>query len=281
MVQDYSYTRLTLALDVIKKLTSGNYRGYHELGIIKHQIDLGDLITIEDSAEMELICTHPAVPEDEQNICWQAVELIKKEYGIEKNLKITIDKKIPVEGGLAGGSTNAATVLKLTNETWNLGLNRDKLVQLGRKLGMDVPFYFYGGTAFDSEATEVIIPIKTEMPLYFVLVIPPFGVSTAAAYQNINYNKVGMHQKETKELVKALENGSVNGLCKTVHNDFEYTVFEAYPQLQKIKDELLSLGALAVSLSGSGSTMIALVKNMEEAQEISSHFEETIIAKSL
>jgi len=191
MVSAISHTRLTLALDIIGKLTEGDFAGYHELGIIKQKITLGDTISIKESEEIRVTCSFPGVPEDSSNICWQAVELIQRECGISTNVEMVIDKVIPVQGGLAGGSTNAATVLMLLDELWGLGLTFEDKITLGKKLGMDVPFYFTDGCAFDSEATGVLEPIVHSLNMAFALVVPPFGVSTADAYRGIDYSAVG------------------------------------------------------------------------------------------
>lgn len=140
-----SYARVTLALDIVKKNRAGKYIGFHELGIIKHQIDLFDEIEIEESAETKIICDNSDVPVDESNTCWQAVNLVKKYFDIKENVLIKIEKKIPAQGGLAGGSSNGATTLKLLNKLWQLNLSTEKMIELGRKIGMDVPYFLLEG----------------------------------------------------------------------------------------------------------------------------------------
>ncbi len=260
-----SYTRITLALDIFGKLTSGAWKGYHELGIVKHQISLFDEIRISESNETAVVCRDPAVPSDQRNIGGTAVELVRQRFGIRQSVRVDINKNIPVEGGLAGGSTNAATVLMLLNDMWSLGLNANQLVDLGRTIGMDVPFYFFGKTAFDSEAGGVLQSIQTGLRFHFVLVQPPFGVSTKAAYGNLDYAHVAEKSSETACLRTALfENDSENAL-RCMHNDFEHSVFPAFPELVKIRDQLLEVGCVASFLSGSGSTMVGIAGEPELA----------------
>jgi 4-diphosphocytidyl-2-C-methyl-D-erythritol kinase len=280
-IVDWSYTRLTLSLDIIKKIEDGEFKGFHELGIIKHQINLGDKITITPSLNMKMSCNHPNVPKDSRNICWAAVDLLKKECSVSENLSIDIDKNIPVEGGLAGGSTNAASVLKMVNKLWQLGLSKEKLIELGRTLGMDVPFYFYGSTAFDSEATKLIRPIKNSEKLHFALIVPPFGVSTADAYGGIDYSKIGKKVLETENLEKAFEDKDLSLLANLMHNDFELTVFHKFRELEIIKAQLLERGSSSVILSGSGSTMVALAESKSHAVEIASGFKKSIVSESV
>jgi 4-diphosphocytidyl-2-C-methyl-D-erythritol kinase len=282
MIRGISYTRITLALDIIKKLTDGEFAGYHELGIVKHQIDLGDIITIEKSAEMKIFCDNPNVPNDETNICWQTAEMLKKEFGVKENVSICIDKKIPVQGGLAGGSANAAETMKLLLELWQIEISLSKKIALSRKLGMDVPFYFYGKTAFDSEATGILQPLENNTPkLHFLLVIPPFGVSTKEAYSRIDYTKTGKKISSTEELKYGLTTGDFDKIKKNMHNDFEQSVFLSCPELSNIQNLLLDFGAGAAIMSGSGSTVMGLFADLEAAQAAERKFENALLVNSL
>jgi 4-diphosphocytidyl-2-C-methyl-D-erythritol kinase len=193
-----SCTRVTLALDIIKKIVSGPFTGYHELSIIKHQIDLYDTISVKNSDTISLSCNIDSVPRSPDNICWKAALLLKEHCNVDKNVHIDIDKNIPVMGGLAGGSANAAATILLLNDYWGLNLSKETMMSLGRTLGMDVPFYFLGKTAFDSEATEVLYPITTNAKFTFILAVPDFGVSTKAAYTSINYAAIGKKTEATK-----------------------------------------------------------------------------------
>jgi 4-diphosphocytidyl-2-C-methyl-D-erythritol kinase len=276
-----SCTRVTLALDIIKKITSGTYSGYHELSIIKHQIDLYDLISVTDSDTMSLSCNVDTVPCSSDNICWKAADLLKEMCCIDKNIHIDIDKNIPVMGGLAGGSANAAATIQLLNTYWELGLSNETMMSVGRKLGMDVPFYFLGKTAFDSEATAVLYPIPTKTKLTFILAIPDFGVSTKAAYSSIDYDRIGKKTDQTEKLISCLKNDS-NHIYQFLHNDFENNVFKEYPRLATIKNELLDAGCATAMLSGSGSTVLGLVEKDSQVENISRKIScRTIIAHTL
>ena len=282
MIQGISYTRITLALDIVKKITQGEFAGYHELGIIKHQINLGDVITIEKSDAMKISCDNPQVPSDETNICWQAADLLKKEFGIKENVSISIEKKIPVQGGLAGGSANAAETMKLLLELWGIEIPFSRKISLSRKLGMDVPFYFYGKTAFDSEAAQDLYPIENNCPkMFFLLVIPPFGVSTKEAYKRIDYSKIGKNIDKTEEMKIALKNGDFEKIKKSTHNDFEQIVYLLHPELQSIKNILLERGAKAAVMSGSGSTVFGVFDSFEDAESASEGWEKTFVVSSL
>ena len=268
-----SYARITLALDIIKKHTEGRFNGFHELGIIKHQIDLFDDIFISESSDLKIICDDPNVPVDGSNICWKVVALLKEEFNIDRNVCIEIKKNIPAQGGLAGGSSNAATTFNLLNKFWNLNLSFDELVKFGQKVGMDVPFFFVGGTAFDSESGGVLRKVETNAKFNFVLLLPDFGVSTAEAYKNIDYDQIAKNIKQTALMEKSLlnykkEDFNSNNFAQLMHNDFENSVFKYEPKLQNLKEEMINLGVEGVVMSGSGSTMIGLVENKEKTLKI-------------
>jgi 4-diphosphocytidyl-2-C-methyl-D-erythritol kinase len=267
-VTENSYTRITLGLDIIAKITQGPFAGFHELSIVKHQIDLHDVVTVEDSAGPAIRCGHPSVPLDASNICWKALEAIKRRCGVDKNAIITIEKNIPVLGGLAGGSANGASTLRLLNKLWDLGLTKAQLIELGRSVGMDVPYYFMGNTAFDTEATGILEELPTSLRLEFVLVVPDFGVSTKEAYKNIDYHRIAKNVDKTNAMKKAFLKNQREDVIGNVHNDFELSVFKSNPRLQSIKEKLLDLGCKAAVMSGSGSTMIGVLDAESEKETI-------------
>ncbi|MBD3347247.1 MAG: 4-(cytidine 5'-diphospho)-2-C-methyl-D-erythritol kinase [Chitinivibrionales bacterium] len=277
-----AYARITPALDIVKKLADGECKGFHELGIIKHQIGLYDMVHLEKADTMEVVCDRDGVPCDKTNICWKAVESIKQEFGIGENARITLTKNIPARGGLAGGSSNAAATLLLADELWGLNLSRKQLCSLGGKLGMDVPYFFYGKTAFDTESTGILQPISTDMRFYFILVIPEIGVSTKEAYGSIDYSAINRHREMTERMEQALGENNYDMVVKSIHNDFELSVFQSHPELQNIRDTLINAGCHAAFMSGSGSTIVGVVRDQREALTVCNRVNyTTIIASTL
>jgi len=268
MVQAKSYTRLTLALDIVRKITDGPLAGFHELGIIKHRIALADTITLEPADRCEIHCSHPDVPDDESNICARAIRLVQKEFGIHGAVRCSIEKRIPVMGGLAGGSANAATTLMLLDSLFSCGMNRNDFSRLGRKLGMDVPFYFSTPTAFDRESVGECEPIETGFFAWFVLLVPTFGVSTKEAYGGIDYSRTGTMTEKTAACRRALLSNDWNGVAHAVHNDFEHSVFGRFPRLAQFKELLLESGARAAFMSGSGSTIVGMTHTREDGERV-------------
>lgn len=277
-----SYTRITLGLDILGKMMSGPFKGYHELSTVKHQINLADTITILPSARLSLECDHPLVPCDERNLCLQAVTLLQSEYHIDHNVHISIRKNIPVRGGLAGGSANAATTLMMLNELWKLHLSTEELMDLGRKLGMDIPFYFIGKTAFDTEAGGVCRPIPTKIVFSFVLALPDFGVSTVDAYAGLDYTQLGKNLHLTEAIQQKCLANDTEGVVSCIHNDFEIPVFLKHPRLREFRDELLAAGCRNAILSGSGSTLLGIAPDYDTALQISRKIScRTIVATTL
>ncbi|MBD3242951.1 MAG: 4-(cytidine 5'-diphospho)-2-C-methyl-D-erythritol kinase [Chitinivibrionales bacterium] len=263
-----SHTRITLALDILRRLTDGPCAGYHELAVVKHRIDLHDSIVMADAAATGLRCDDPRVPTGDSNLCLRAVALVRQRFGIERHVAIELEKRIPLMGGLAGGSANAATTLEMLNELWELGLGVSELRALGRELGMDVPYYFGSATALDIETTSDIRPLPDTLTFHFVLVVPTFGVSTPQAYAGLDYDAIGRSRSLTDAMLEAWQAGDRERVLVAIHNDFEQSIFARHPELGRIRESLLSLGCEAAWMSGSGSTIVGVVADREQGQAV-------------
>ncbi len=263
-----SFTRTTLALDIIGKIADGPYAGFHELATIKHIISLHDIITIEPSPFLRIVSDSPNVPTGPDNTCYKACELIQQRYGITDNVCVTIKKNIPLKGGLAGGSANAATVLGLLADYYKLDIETADMIDMARIIGQDVPFYFKGPTAFDSEAGLMLSSIPNTLRFDIMLVLPDFGVSTKDAYANIDYSAIGRNRNKTLAMQEAFANNDKSGVIQNIHNDFELSVFTKYPKLEQIKYKLLEYGCAAAALSGSGSTIMGILQSYKDFEQI-------------
>jgi 4-diphosphocytidyl-2-C-methyl-D-erythritol kinase len=287
MITIDSPTRVTLSLDIIRKLTGGPYAGYHELGIVKHQISLADTLRVEllgdDNAGVDIVeCDDPRVPRDDTNICVKACRLVRERFDRRGFFRIAIDKRIPVMGGMAGGSANAAAMLRALDSILDLRLTVDRFRDIGRVLGMDVPFFFNGGTAFDSEATGILKPIDTAVKLHLVLAIPEFGVSTKDAYESIDYSRIAKNIPQTDAMIEAFSKNDLDGIINSMHNDFELTIFESHPRLRDIRNSLIKAGCPAACMSGSGSTIIGIAADRHGAEMIAGKIDcEAIVTETL
>ncbi len=256
--------------------------GYHDIISVMQSIDLADTLLMEavDGDGIEIVCSNPDVPTGSDNLIWRAAELLAGEAGRSPGgLRISINKKIPVMGGLAGGSADCAAALVGLRQLWSLDLSDKDLPRLAAQLGSDVPFCTVGGTAMvqgRGESVELLpIGLGAMAPdsCAFLLVIPPVSIDTAAAYNALDESREKEARKwddlrsefvQLREVwQKALTDGSFPAFF---FNDFEETVLKSHPELAAIHTHFRNHAGYAV-LSGSGSSMFAYFRNEAEATE--------------
>ena len=257
-----AYGKVNISLDVVGKREDG----YHLLSMIMQNIDLYDEIEVEkQECGIILECNKSYVPVDNRNLAYKAAEIFKERYDIVDGVKINIEKNIPVSAGLAGGSTDAAAVLKVMNKLFNVNATEEELMELGLKLGADIPYCIHGGTAICEGIGEIITPIKPFRDKIVVLVKPAFGVSTKEVYKNFNLEKVKQHPK-TAEIINAIENDDLNFVASNMKNLLENVTLRKHKILIKIKEEMNACGAINSMMSGSGPTVFAFFDDMLKAQ---------------
>ena len=257
-----AYGKVNISLDVVGKREDG----YHLLSMIMQNIDLYDEIEVEkQECGIILECNKSYVPVDNRNLAYKAAEIFKERYDIVDGVKINIEKNIPVSAGLAGGSTDAAAVLKVMNKLFNVNATEEELMELGLKLGADIPYCIHGGTALCEGIGEIITPIKPFRDKIVVLVKPAFGVSTKEVYKNFNLEKVKQHPK-TAEIINAIENDDLNFVASNMKNLLENVTLRKHKILIKIKEEMNACGAINSMMSGSGPTVFAFFDDMLRAQ---------------
>ena len=254
MITEHSHGRITLALDIGKPVSQGKYKGYHTVTAIKAEIDLSDTVSVSESAKRILICDHPGVPSDESNICSKAISLMKSLSGNTNEVSVEIEKRIPVMGGLAGGSSNAAAVMRALLKMWRF--QGHDLATTARDIGMDVPFFFFGGVCKDTEATGNPEPIACLTSFDVWLIIPSRGVSTREAYAAIDHSKTGRNTHLTLSLADALARGDHAKAFASLHNDFEEPLRRIDPESHQLIRYIRNKG-IPAALSGSGSTIVA------------------------
>ena len=257
-----AYGKVNISLDVVGKREDG----YHLLSMIMQNIDLYDEIEVEkQECGIILECNKSYVPVDNRNLAYKAAEIFKERYDVVDGVKINIEKNIPVSAGLAGGSTDAAAVLKVMNKLFNVNATEEELMELGLKLGADIPYCIHGGTALCEGIGEIITPIKPFRDKIVVLVKPAFGVSTKEVYKNFNLEKVKQHPK-TAEIINAIENDDLNFVASNMKNLLENVTLRKHKILIKIKEEMNACGAINSMMSGSGPTVFAFFDDMLKAQ---------------
>jgi 4-diphosphocytidyl-2-C-methyl-D-erythritol kinase len=253
MLKILAPAKINLALDVLCRRPDG----YHEVDMVMQSITLADEIWLEPGAEIELHCDHSAVPLDSRNLAWRAVRIIQEEMGISTGIKITIHKNIPVAAGLAGGSTDAAAVLLGLNRLWKLDLPQSKLMELGVKLGADVPFCIMRQTARARGIGEKLNRIISHLQCKVLLITPNIGIPTPFVYNQLRTDRIEKHPG-ISEVIAALQAGDPVKLAHEWGNVLEEVVMRHFKEVVFIRNLLISEGIGPCLMSGSGPTVFAL-----------------------
>lgn len=258
-----AYGKINIALEVVGKREDG----YHLLRMIMQNIDLYDLIEINEkrSNDITIECNKPYVPKDDRNLAYKAAKLFMDTYKINRGIHINIIKNIPVAAGLAGGSTNAAAVLKALNEMFDVGASEQDLMELGVKLGADIPYCIKGGTCLCEGIGEKISELKSFKDKILVLVKPPFGVSTKDVYGAIDINKI-FKKVLVNELIEAIEKDDLLFVAQNMKNHLENVTLRRHPLIIKIKEDMIKMGSIGSMMSGSGPTVFGFFDDMLKAQ---------------
>lgn len=277
-----AYAKVNISLDIIEKRKSD---GYHLLRMIMQNIDLYDDITVEkQKSGITIKCNKPYVPTDERNLAYKAAQLFKDTFNIDEGVSINIKKNIPVAAGLAGGSTDGAAVLKAMNEMFEVNASDEELMDIGLKLGADIPYCIKGGTALCEGIGEKVTKLKPFKDKILVLVKPPFGVATKFVYQEFNLEKVLNHPK-TEELIEAMKNDDIEYICDNMKNLLENVTLRKHKVIISIKEEMKCFGARGAMMSGSGPTVFAIFDDMLKAQrcfeKMKDKYEDVFITRTI
>jgi 4-diphosphocytidyl-2-C-methyl-D-erythritol kinase len=263
MISLKAHAKLNLSLDVLNRREDG----YHNLQMIMQSIQLHDTISLQEiSSGVEIACEAPYVPNNSSNIAYKAAELMINRYSLDAGVIIRIDKKIPVAAGLAGGSTDAAAVLKGINTLFKLGIEQNELMEIGKTIGADVPYCIVGGTALAEGIGERITPLSPMKKIPVVLVKPRFGVSTASVFKSLDINSISQRPKTTM-IIDALGKGDIKFIAENLCNVLESVTIDKYPLINKIKKDLIAKGAMGSLMSGSGPTVFGLFEDDRTARK--------------
>lgn len=261
--------KINLTLDVVGKRENG----YHDLEMIMQSINLFDTIYIRKTKipGVRLKSNYSWLPTNEKNIAYKAATLFFEETGISGGVAIEITKRIPVAAGLAGGSTDAAATLVGLNRLYETKLSKEKLMEMGLKLGADVPFCIARGTMLAEGIGEELSELSPMPYTHLVLVKPPISASTAVVYKNLDINNIKRHP-DTKRVINALDQGNVQEIAENMANVLEEVTIGMYPEIEDIKQKLMEHGAMGAMMSGSGSAVFGLFASKEAAIKASRYF---------
>jgi 4-diphosphocytidyl-2-C-methyl-D-erythritol kinase len=256
-----SPAKVNLHLEVLERRADG----YHEVQTLMMRIDLFDEMEIHPGGQgIRLIAEGEATPGGPENLACRAAQLFCREAGIPGNFEVRLRKNIPVAAGLGGGSGNAAAVLLALNELYPEGLDQESLPVLGSRLGADVPFFLFQKPALARGKGDRLTAAKMPEGLGFLLLVPPFRISTPWAYEAFDQMTGGKKKDGTH-----LENSysALRDLLPVLKNDLEIPALSRYPEIGRKKEELLRLGASGALMSGSGPVVFGLFASKGEAEE--------------
>lgn len=252
--------------------------GYHPLATVYQALDLHDEVraSFDETGTLSVV-THATeeeradVPEGLDNLALQAAALLREETGVEMGAEIAIRKVIPVAGGLAGGSADAAAALVACNEIWGTGLSRHELEPLAAELGSDVPFLLHGGNAIGGGRGETVSPVLARGSYHWVLAVADRGLSTASVYAEFDRLTEGQEMADPEisdTLLGALRSGDAELLGLALSNDLTDAALSLRPELQSTLNLGREAEALGAIISGSGPTCLFLAQDEEHSLDI-------------
>ncbi len=257
--------KINLTLDILRRREDG----YHDMQMVMQSVTLADRLTVTPArgAEGQATSDLRFLPTGNKNLAQVAAAAFREAVGLGGEVDVDIQKRVPVCAGLAGGSADAAAVLRAMNRLSGAGLSPDRLAEIGARAGSDVPFCVLGGTALAEGRGERLTPLPPLPPCRIVICKPPFSVSTPQLFGRVNVRKI-VRRPDTAGVVAALEAGDLAGVARRMYNVFE-DVMEPrrYAEISSIKAELIDCGALGASMSGSGPSVFGLFDSEAAARE--------------
>lgn len=254
-----AFGKINLSLDITGILPNG----YHSVSMLMQSVDLCDVVSIEKSEKTTVTCDNPAIPTGKENIAYKACELMIKEFSLQHGFAVKIKKNIPIAGGMAGGSTDAAAVMRGINDICKLGVSPTKLMELSVSLGADVPFCIQQKPAHAEGIGEKLTSINgLWKELYILLVNPNVTISTKDIYQKIDAACL-FNQIDNNELISAIDAKDFDKMRKNMKNVMQNITEEMCPEVKEIIEKLYASGAKVAMMSGSGATCFGIFENTE------------------
>lgn len=265
-IQRNAYGKVNLLLNVVRRLENG----YHQVEMVMQTVDLHDVVTLTqtEDTDIQISCGHADVPNNEDNLAYKAA----KAMGIEKGLRIDIQKNIPVAAGMAGGSTDCATVLLGINELYGMGKSMEELEAIGVKLGADVPYCLSGGTKKAEGIGEVLTSIPEPADCIVVLAKPDINVSTKYVYEHLELDKI--QHPDMAAMEKALAEKDLEAMCASMGNVLESVTGQVCPIIGQIEKVMEENGAIKAMMSGSGPTVFGIFTDKDKAEQAAAKIRE-------
>lgn len=278
MIKVKALAKINLGLDVVRRREDG----YHEVRMIMQTIHLFDQLEIKKTKEpgISITANLEFLPTNENNLIYKAAKLLQDNYPMEEGIAVDLKKHIPVAAGMAGGSTDAAAVLYGMNELFHLGLKRQKLMELGVKIGADVPYCLMRGTALAEGIGEKLRSLPPVPKCPVLIAKPGIGVSTKFVYENLKLDENTVHPDINAQL-SAIRRRDLKALAENMGNLLETVTIPEYPVIDEIKKCMMENGALNAMMSGSGPTVFGLFEDENTAQKAYEKMRQSRLAKQV
>lgn len=250
-----AYGKLNLGLNVLRKREDG----YHDLRMIMVPVDLFDTVEIVKSNQLTIQSNKYYLPNDDKNTVYKAVKVMHQRYDTPTNFQIKLVKNIPTQAGMAGGSADAACVINMLNDMYSLNLTQDELIEVGLKIGADVPFCLFNKPALVTGIGEKLEFLNIDTNFHLFLVKPRFGVSTKKLFENLEIKEASV--LEFEELLAGLQTGNYDKIQRNIINDLQPQAINEHPEIQKIIDELVQFGFDNACMTGAGSVVFGITQD--------------------
>lgn len=278
-----AHGKINLALDVLGRRDNG----YHDVRMIMQSVGLYDNVEITNlgpsasgKPEIDIETNLRYLPNNENNLAYKAAMLLMEEFYVARHISIRIKKLIPVAAGMAGGSADAAAVLKGVNKLFGLSLSNEELKKRGVSLGADIPYCIDGGTALSEGIGEILTPLPPMPQCIILLVKPPINVSTKLVYEKLDSKEIEYHP-DIDGMIDAIKAGDLHGMASKLGNVLQTVTESEYPIITEIKDKMLEMGALNSMMSGSGPTVFGIFNDRAKAKEAYSFFKESNLGRQV
>ncbi|MGN0363817.1 MAG: 4-(cytidine 5'-diphospho)-2-C-methyl-D-erythritol kinase [Bilifractor sp.] len=270
--------KINLSLDV----TGRRPDGYHLVRMVMQTVDVCDTLILEkkETEGIELYCDTPEIPTDSRNLAWKAADLLMREFHIAEGIRITLQKRIPSAAGLAGGSADAAAVLRGMNRLFALGLSGEALCSRAVHLGADVPYCVMGGTVLSEGIGEVLTKLPPLPDCYIVLAKPEDAVSTKQVYTDLD-RLPAFHHPDVDGQVQAIRAGDLKGAVLRMENVLELVTVPEHPATAALLQIIRESGAAGARMSGSGPSVFGIFFKEEDARRAYSELEKCPLAKDI
>lgn len=270
--------KINLGLDVLGRRENG----YHDVRMVMQTVYLYDRIIMKKSRTpgIRLETNLYYLPVNENNLAYQAAQMLMDEFHIEEGVAIQLDKHIPVAAGMAGGSSNAAAVLFGMNRMFSLGLSQKELMERGVKLGADVPYCIMRGTVLAEGIGEILTPLSPMPKCYVLIAKPAVSVSTKMVYEKLDSHEIEDHP-DIDGILAGLKAGDLKKVAGSMGNVLERVTVDAYPVIDQIKKTMIKEGALNAMMSGSGPTVFGIFEEKATARKAADAIRDARLTKQV